>query len=191
MVPLVLLTATAALALSANGAAAPNDLSAAEAANREFVVKNYPPGALKRGEQGRVAFRLTIEPDGSLSRCEVTESSGFSSLDDETCEIMVFNARLTPVRGEDGRAIRATQNGFIVWRLPGAPVQAPVPVAATMPQPDEVICKRSGKTGSLVAQTKQCLTRKQWLQAEQEARDAVERLQGRGNVECEATDGTC
>ena len=180
MIPLWLLAATPALAMSASGTVAAEGVTAQEAANREFVVKNYPPGALKRGEQGKVAFRLTIEPDGSLSRCEVTESSGFSSLDDETCEIMVFNARLTPVRGEDGRAIRATQNGFIVWRLPGAPTHVAQALPATMPKPDEVICKRSGKTGSLVAMTKQCLTKKQWLQAEQEARDALERIQGKG-----------
>lgn len=187
MIPLLMIAAAPALALSATAAAdAPTAL---EAANREFVVKNYPPGALKRGEQGRVAFRLTIEPDGSLSRCEVTESSGFSSLDDETCEIMVFNARLNPVRNEDGRAIRATQNGFIVWRLPGAPVQVAEAVPATMPKPDEVICKRSAKTGSLIATTKQCLTRRQWLAAEHAARDELERIQGRGH--CDGRGAPC
>lgn len=152
-----------------------------QAENREFVVKNYPAGPMKRGEQGRVAFRLTIEPDGSLSRCEVTESSGFAGLDNETCEIMLFNAKVSPVRNEDGRAIRATENGFIVWRLPGSPVQVATTTATTMPQPDKLICKKSPKTGSLIAVTKQCLTKKQWLMAEQEARDAAERIQGKGH----------
>ena len=187
MIPLLLLSMTPALALSASASVGSDGSSARAEANREFVVKNYPPGALKRGEQGRVAFRLTIEPDGSLSRCEVTESSGFASLDNETCEIMVFNARLSPVRNEDGRAIRATQNGFIVWRLPGSP--APVETAATMPKPDDVICKRSQRTGSLVGTTKQCLTKRQWLQAEAEARDAAERIQGKGH--CDGRGGPC
>ena len=181
MTALLLLAATPALIMSAATSADPP--TAREAANREFVVKNYPPGALKRGEQGRVAFRLTIEPDGSLSRCEVTESSGFSSLDDETCEIMVFNARLSPVRNEDGRAIRATQNGFIVWRLPGSPTQVAEATPATMPKPDELICKSSAKTGSLIARTRQCLTKRQWLLQEQEAREATERIQGKGYFE--------
>ena len=164
-------------------AAAPSAASETtlQAENREFMVKNYPAGPLKRGEQGRVAFRLTIEPDGSLSQCEVTESSGFAGLDTETCEIMVYSARLSPIRNEDGRAIRASQNGFIVWRLPGSPAQLAETAAATMPQPDKLICKKSQQTGSLIAATKQCLTKKQWAMAEHEAREAAERIVGRGH----------
>ena len=177
--------------LAAAAAAAPSVASetALQAQNREFVVQNYPAGPMKRGEQGRVAFRLTIEPDGSLSRCEVTESSGFAGLDNETCEIMLFNAKVSPVRNEDGRAIRATENGFIVWRLPGSPVQVATATATTMPQPDKLICKKSQKTGSLIAVTKQCLTKKQWVLAEQEAREAIERMQGKGY--CDGGGGPC
>jgi protein TonB len=188
MIPLLLLALTPALALSAAGSASSDELSAQDAANSEFIVKNYPAGPMKRGEQGRVAFRLTIEPEGSVSRCEVTESSGFSGLDNETCEIMVYNARLSPVRNEDGRAIRATQNGFIVWRLPGSPVEVASAATTTMPKPDDLICKRSRQTGSLIATTKQCLTKKQWLMAEQEAREGAERIQGRGF--CGTADGS-
>jgi len=167
------------LAMSA-AAFAETDL---EAKNREFIVKNYPPGALKRGEQGRVAFRLTIEPDGSLGRCEVTESSGFTGLDNETCEIMIFNARLKPFRDESGRAIRSKQNGFIVWRLPEGTKGVALATADTMPKPDEVICKRSQRTGSLIAKTKQCLTRDEWLRAEQNTRDQVENIQFRAHCD--------
>jgi TonB family protein len=181
MIELLFHALAPALALSAAGSASSDSLTAQDAANSEFIVKNYPVGPMKRGEQGRVAFRLTIEPEGSVSRCEVTESSGFAGLDNETCEIMVYNARLSPVRNEDGRSIRATQNGFIVWRLPGSPTPVAAAAATTMPKPDDLICKRSRQTGSLIAATKQCLTKKQWLMAEQEAREAAERIQGKGH----------
>ena len=163
-------------------AATPSGASetALQAQNREFMVKNYPAGPMKRGEQGRVAFRLTIEPDGSLSRCEVTESSGFAGLDNETCEIMIYSARLSPVRSEDGRAVRASQNGFIVWRLPASTVQLATPAATTMPKPEALICKKAQQTGSLIAKTQQCLTKRQWSLAEQEAREAIDRIQGKG-----------
>ena len=177
---LLMLATSIALASSAATVQVPGE-TAQQAANREFIVKNYPPGAKKRGEQGKVTFRITIEPDGSLGQCDVIESSGFAGLDNETCEIMIFNARLKPVLDEDGRAIRSTQTGFIVWRLPGADTQvAATSTPATMPKPEPVICKRTQKTGSLVAMTKQCMTKDEWKQTEQATRDQMENLQARG-----------
>ena len=182
MLDAALVTLIPALAFSTATVAQAPAQTPQQAANREFIVKNYPPGAMKRGEQGKVTFQVTIEPDGSLGTCDVIESSGFAGLDNETCEIMVFNARLKPVLNEEGRAIRSTQTGFIVWRLPGNDAQvATAPTPATMPKPDQVICKRTQKTGSLVAMTKQCMTRAEWKQTEQATRDQMENLQARGN----------
>ena len=153
--------------------------TAQEAKNREFIARNYPPGALKRGEQGRVAFRITIEPDGSLGTCEVTESSGFAGLDSETCEIMIFNARLKPVRDKSGRSVRSSQKGFITWRLPEGREGFATATAAAMPKPDDIICKRTPKVGSLIVKTKQCMSRADWLRSEQAVRDQVENIQFR------------
>ena len=188
----VLVSLIPAVALSApvvaqTPAPAPVQQTPQQAQNREFLLKQYPPGARSRREQGKVAFRLTIEPDGTLSSCEVTESSGFSGLDNETCEIVVRYGQLKPVMGPDGRPIRATQNGFINWKLPAevaslAPA-APPPVGTKMEKPDEIICKKSAKTGSLIASTKQCMTRREWALTEQAVREQMENLQGRGNTQ--------
>ena len=157
--------------------------TAKQAQNREFLMKNYPPGARQRGEQGRVAFSVTIEPDGTLSQCEVTESSGFSGLDQETCDIMVRYGQLKPVMGADGRAIRVKQPGFITWKLPAETqiaAAAPAIDRSTMEKPDEIICKKSMTTGSLIGSTRQCLTRADWALQERMWRDELERTQGKG-----------
>ncbi len=158
-----------------------------QSANGEFLSKNYPPKALKNGEQGRVGFRLVIESDGSLGTCEVTQSSGFRTLDNETCEVILRNARLKPVRNEEGRAVRAVQNGYINWKLPsGAAKTAGLTgTKAAGRDPEKIICKRSQSTGSLVRKTKQCMTARQWAENARIQRDEVERIVGTGHFEDE------
>ena len=184
MIPLLFLAIPTINALADAAAQAPQaqQMTAQQAKNREFILKNYPPGARQRGEQGRVAFTVMIEPDGTLTQCEVTESSGYSGLDKETCEIMVRYGQLKPVVGADGRSIRAKQNGFITWKLPDE-TQAVAAAAPpkTMEKPDEIICKKSQKTGSLIAATRQCLTRSEWALQERMAREDIERIQGKGH----------
>src|SRR3954453_12545589 len=124
MLPMVMLISLPSMLWTAqSGSANAAEQMVRDEKNGEFIWKYYPQGALKRGEQGRVAFRLTIEPTGTIGTCEVTESSGFKALDAETCDIMGLYARVEPVRNSDGRAIRATQNGFIVWKLPPGAVK--------------------------------------------------------------------
>jgi len=192
MVPLLLFASiSTALASSGSGAEGASQQIARDARNGEFISKHYPPGALKRGEQGRVAFQLTIEPDGSIGACDVTESSGFPGLDQETCEVMVHYARLQPVRNDEGRAVRATTPGHIVWKLPnGATKIASATAPTTALKPDKVICKRTQSTGSLISKTKQCMTRSEWARTEQNTRDQMDSLQFRGNVDCKSS-GTC
>ena len=191
MVSLLLVASvTTALVSSGTGSQSVAEQISRDAKNGEFISKHYPPQALKRGEQGKVTFRLTIEPDGSLGSCDVTQSSGFSTLDRETCEIMVHYARLKPVRDEEGRAIRATQDGYIVWRLPSGTKVASSAASKTMPKPDQVICKRTQTTGSLIGKTKQCMTRSEWARTEQNTRDQMDNLQGRAHADCQSM-GTC
>ena len=182
MLSLLLLAAIPVSITAATASVAqPTDDYVQASKNGEFLSRYYPEGAAKRGEQGKVTFQLTIEPDGSIGRCTVTESSGFRALDTETCDIMVRFARTKPVRNGDGRAIRARQPGYIVWKLPGGAIKIAATTATTMPQPDSLICKREPKTGSLIAKTKQCLTRTEWSQQEQQWKDEINRIQGRGH----------
>ena len=184
MVPLLLLASiTPMLWQIGTGAPAASSTMAQDAKNGEFMWKYYPPGALKRGEQGRVAFKLTIEPTGVISMCDVTESSGFKALDAETCEIMGLYARVQPVRNADGRAIRATTTGFINWKLPpGATRIADASSKKTMPKPDGLICRKDVTTGSLIATTRQCMKRSEWDRQQRQTQDSFGQLQGKDTI---------
>jgi TonB family protein len=165
------------------------DQAVRQAKNGEFLASHYPPGALKRGEQGKVGFRLTVEPDGALGKCDVTESSGFASLDNETCEMMVNYARLKPVRDSAGRGVRSVTPGYIVWKLPSGVATVASTNAKKMPKPDALVCKRTQTTGSLIARTTQCLTRSEWARQDNITRDEIGRLQGVGG--CDGRGGPC
>ena len=184
MVPLLVLASiTPVLWNMESGAPAAADTVIRDAKNGEFLWQYYPQGALKRGEQGRVAFQLTVEPTGVVSSCQVTESSGFKTLDEETCEIMGLYAHLSPIRNADGRAIRADTKGFITWKLPpGATAVASASTAKTMAKPDPLICRKDVSTGSLIATTKQCLKKSEWARQQTNMRDAAEQLQGKDTI---------
>lgn len=151
--------------------------------NAEFLAKHYPPGAKERGEQGKVGFKIVVEPDGSLGSCEVTQSSGFQSLDNETCEIIVSYARLNKVRDGDGRSVRATQVGYIDWRLPEGTKVASATPSGDVRDPERIICKRQAETGSLVRRTKVCHTAKEWALLSRRTNDEVERMMRGGAYE--------
>jgi len=150
--------------------------------NGEFIAEHYPLRALRAREQGKVGFRLVVESDGSLGSCDVTESSGSKSLDNETCELILRYARLTPVRNADGRAVRAVQNGYINWKLPANAPQLASAAASSGADPERIICKRTARTGSLVARTKQCMTARQWAESSRIARGEAGKLIGSGNA---------
>lgn len=191
----MIISATASIiALSLAGQAADPTQTVRMSKNGEFIAAHYPPKALKRGEQGKVGFRLVVEPDGSLGTCEVTASSGFKSLDDETCELILRYARLQTVRNAEGRAVRAVQNGFINWKHPsgkGRFASRTQMAAASMP--DKITCKRTPTTGSLIKRTKQCMTNREWADAEMLARNKAYSIIGQGYYEdgdaCEGAAG--
>lgn len=97
-------------------------------ANLASYVSNddYPAAALRDEEQGTTGFRLAIGPDGRVTNCSVTSSSGSAALDTTTCRIMRNRARFTPARDSEGRPTTDTQSARITWRIesysfPGEP----------------------------------------------------------------------
>jgi TonB family protein len=51
---------------------------------------DYPTPALQREYSGVVYFKLAIDKDGKVIKCEITESSGMIELDQHTCALMTI-----------------------------------------------------------------------------------------------------
>lgn len=56
----------------------------------------YPPIALRNGEQGRVGYQLDVDASGQVTGCRITTSSGSASLDAATCPHLLRVASFHP-----------------------------------------------------------------------------------------------
>jgi TonB family protein len=179
MTPLIFLSAL--LAATAAPAAAPPSAEAAarDKANNEVVLSQYPERARAAGEQGTVGFRVALDREGYATSCEVTQSSGYKRLDQETCELILNRATFKGVRGPDGRKTNVTTTGVVNWRLPNTEpiVASPIRIAAT-PKPEKKICRRKVKTGSLADYERLCATAADWERMSQQTRREWGALQG-------------
>jgi protein TonB len=79
---------------------------------------DYPSSAIRGEEQGTTRFRLTIGPDGRVTDCAVTGSSGSTALDTTTCRLMQRRARFTPARDSSGAPVGDVVSNSIRWVLP-------------------------------------------------------------------------
>ena len=82
------------------------------------VQQDYPSLALRNGEQGTVTMRITIDVTGRVSACEVTTSSGSTSLDAAGCRAMMIHARFNPALDKNGNPIASTSTQSIRYLLP-------------------------------------------------------------------------
>ena len=87
--------------------------------------RDYPDAALQAREEGTVKFTLAISPEGRVTGCFVTGSSGSESLDTETCRLLRARARFHPARDANAEPEPGAFSDRIDWKLP-----ATVPPAA-------------------------------------------------------------
>ena len=79
---------------------------------------DYPAAAIRAEEEGTVRVRLGVGANGRVTSCEVSQSSGSSSLDSATCRILRSRARFTPAKDQTGAATADTiTSPPITWRL--------------------------------------------------------------------------
>jgi protein TonB len=79
---------------------------------------DYPAAAIRSEEHGTTRFRLAVGPDGRVTDCVVTGSSGSSALDSATCRIMKARARFSPAHDTTGRPTGDSVASAIRWVLP-------------------------------------------------------------------------
>lgn len=89
----------------------------------------YPPAAKASAEEGRVAFKLTIDETGSVSDCKVTTSSESPLLDETTCALMSANGRFTPARNKNKPTV-SQWSSSVRWKLEAPPPAPPAPMVS-------------------------------------------------------------
>jgi TonB family protein len=101
-----------------------------------FTADDYPAAALRAEAEGSVFFRLDIAPDGRVSACTVTASSGSAALDNAACRILRSRVRAIPARNAGGNAVADVISSSIRFILPElAPERAGIPVPAIRATP--------------------------------------------------------
>lgn len=86
---------------------------------------DYPSTAAIDESEGSVSFQLRIAPDGRVSECSVTISSGVDTLDDTACNLITVRAVFDPARDRKGKPIWGSYSSRVVWKMK-EPDPAPV-----------------------------------------------------------------
>ena len=81
------------------------------------IQDNYPSAALRKEIEGTVGVRVTIGPDGRVSACSVSGSSGSGDLDSAACDGMTRYARFEPALDAAGNPTTGSFSTRIVYKI--------------------------------------------------------------------------
>ena len=85
----------------------------------DWVTTNdYPSRALREEREGTTGFRLSVGPDGRVTNCEITSSSGSPDLDQATCDNLRRRARFTPATDGEGQPTSGSYVSRTRWVIP-------------------------------------------------------------------------
>lgn len=82
------------------------------------TTSDYPSRALNQQREGTTGFRVTVGPDGRVTDCSVTSSSGHADLDAATCANVKRRARFEPAKDKDGNPTTGSYSNRVTWRIP-------------------------------------------------------------------------
>ena len=81
-------------------------------------TNDYPSIALQNQIEGSTGFRVKVSPDGFVTECMITSSSGSSDLDQATCTNVVRRARFDPALDAQGKPISGAYSNRVRWQIP-------------------------------------------------------------------------
>ena len=81
------------------------------------IQDNYPSAALRKEIEGTVGVRVTVGPDGRVSGCSVSGSSGSGDLDSAACDGMTRYARFEPALDAGGNPTTGSFSTRIVYKI--------------------------------------------------------------------------
>lgn len=80
---------------------------------------DYPTSALREERQGTTGFSVTVNPEGRVAACQVTETSGSPDLDEATCRLVTLRGRFSPALDADKKPVAGKYSNRIRWTIPG------------------------------------------------------------------------
>lgn len=82
------------------------------------TTNDYPTRALREEREGTTGFRVTVGPDGRVTSCEITSSSGSDDLDAATCSNVTRRARFSPATDGEGQPTTGSYSNRVRWVIP-------------------------------------------------------------------------
>lgn len=82
------------------------------------TTNDYPSRALREEREGTSGFRVSVGPDGRVTDCSITSSSGHPDLDEATCSNVRRRARFSPATDGDGRPTTGSFSSRVRWVIP-------------------------------------------------------------------------
>ena len=82
------------------------------------TTDDYPSRALREEKEGVTRFTVQVSPEGRVTSCSVTGSSGTPELDDAACRAITRRARFNPATNGDGQPVAGTYSNSVRWQIP-------------------------------------------------------------------------
>jgi TonB family protein len=104
------------------------------------TYRDYPASALDSNEQGTVGILIRVSKNGHVNDCVVEQSSGFASLDAQTCRLVWLRAKYKPAHDRRGRPVASEAQERVTWRIAGdesSPGQSVVGSISGLISPDD------------------------------------------------------
>jgi protein TonB len=81
-------------------------------------ANDYPSRALREEKEGVTRFRVSVGPDGKVTSCDVTGSSGTPELDTATCSLVSRRGRFNPATDGEGQPTSSAWSSSVRWQIP-------------------------------------------------------------------------
>jgi protein TonB len=81
-------------------------------AGRWVTNADYPAAAMREEREGKVGFTLDVSPEGRITKCAISSSSGHADLDSATCVLLQRRGRFHPTKSG------GSYSNVITWSIP-------------------------------------------------------------------------
>ena len=82
-----------------------------------FKPEDYPWPAVQSRLQGSATMEILIDERGAVADCSITETSGYATIDAQSCAIIQERAKFEPAIDTQGKPTRSSYSQRITWKL--------------------------------------------------------------------------